>query len=293
MISHEQLVALGYTPAAIKHRIRRGRLFPKARGVYAVGNPNLTRNGQRMVAVLRCGTGAALCSLSAAVHYEMRKWEPREFHVNVPRRRNPRPPRIRVHRRDLPPHDLREHHGVPITAPLRTLLDCAAALAKPRPIEAMINEADSLDLLCAAEIPTALNAYDGEPGVTLVREIMDRDLFVLTDTELERLFAPIAREAGLGRMLAQVHVNGHRVDFYFPDLNLVVECDSLRYHRTAAKQRNDLLRDQAHAAAGTERVRYTHWQIAHDRAYVIENLRQVALRLRSAASSTPLATSGA
>lgn len=293
MISREQLLAHGITRNGIEHRIRKGRLFPKARGVYAVGNPNLTRKGDRMVAVLRCGTGAVLSCLSAAVQYEIRPWEPPRCHVNVPSRRNPRPHGIKVSRRDLPPHDLGEYDGVPITSPLRTIVDSAAELGKPRPIEAMINEADSRDLMCAADIPAALDGYDGDPGLPLVRDILDRDLFVLTDSDLERLFVPIARAAGLERPQSQVFVNGWRVDFYFPSIDLVVECDSLRYHRTALQQRRDRLRDQAHVLAGTERTRYTHWQIAKERAYVIDHLARVALRLRSAASSTRAVASGA
>ena len=253
--------------------------------MYAVGTPNLTRNGERMVAVLRCGTGAVLCSLSAAVHYDIRRWEPREFHVNVPSGRNPRPPGIRVTRRDLPLHDRGEYDGVPITSPLRTILDSAADLRHERAIESMVNNADARDLVCAADLRTALDGYDGELGVPLVRDILDRDLFVLTDSDLERLFVPIAREAGLERPQSQVYVNGWRVDFYFASIGLVVECDSLRYHRTPLEQRRDRLRDQAHFAAGTPWTRYTHWQIARERAYVIEHLAKVAERLRSTSPS--------
>jgi very-short-patch-repair endonuclease len=34
----------------------------------------------------------------------------------------------------------------------------------------------------------------------------------------------------------QVRVNGFRVDFYWPDLGLVVETDGLTYHRTPAPE---------------------------------------------------------
>ncbi len=42
-------------------------------------------------------------------------------------------------------------------------------------------------------------------------------------------------------------VNGFKVDFWWPELRLVVETDGLRYHRTAAQQTRDRLRDQAHS----------------------------------------------
>jgi hypothetical protein len=49
----------------------------------------------------------------------------------------------------------------------------------------------------------------------------------------------------------KVFVNEFEVDFYWPDLRLVVETDSLRFHRTAQKQSRDLLRDQVHTAAAS------------------------------------------
>jgi very-short-patch-repair endonuclease len=73
--------------------------------------------------------------------------------------------------------------------------------------------------------------------------MLERDAFTLTDSELEQLFLPIARAAGLPEPLTQARVNGYRVDFYWPDLKLVVEADSRRFHRTPAQQRRDTERD--------------------------------------------------
>lgn len=54
---------------AIKHRIAKGRLHRKARGVYAVGRPELSRRGQVMVAVLAAGDGAVISHETAAECY--------------------------------------------------------------------------------------------------------------------------------------------------------------------------------------------------------------------------------
>ena len=72
--------------------------------------------------------------------------------------------------------------------------------------------------------------------------------------------------AGIPRPLTQQHVNGFRVDFYWPELDLIVETDGLRYHRTASQQSKDRTRDQSHAAAGLVAIRFTHAQIRHDAA---------------------------
>jgi very-short-patch-repair endonuclease len=76
-------------------------------------------------------------------------------------------------------------------------------------------------------------------------------------------------------------VNGHRVDFYWLELGIVVEADSLRFHRTPAQQRRDTERDQAHAMAGLIPLRFTHAQIAYEPRYVRRVIE--AVRARAAA----------
>jgi hypothetical protein len=124
-----------------------------------------------------------------------------------------------------------------------------------------------------------LDARKGQRGTGPLGAILDRSTFVLTDTELERYFLPIAARAGLAPPLTQKHVNGFRVDFYWPDLGLVVETDGLRYHRTAEQQFKDRLRDQAHTAAGLTPLRFTHWQVRYDPAHIEGTLSAVAHRL--------------
>ena len=87
-------------------------------------------------------------------------------------------------------------------------------------------------------------------------------------TELERAFLPVAaarRDAAAAHPAA---LNGFKVDFYWPDLGLVVETDGLRYHRTPAEQAADRLRDQAHTAAGLTQLRFTHDQVKYEPAHV-------------------------
>jgi very-short-patch-repair endonuclease len=75
-------------------------------------------------------------------------------------------------------------------------------------------------------------------------------------------------------------INGFKVDFYWPDLGLVVETDGLRYHRTPAQQARDRSRDQAHTAAGLTCLRFTHAQVRYEPEQAEKTLRAVARRLR-------------
>ena len=108
-----------------------------------------------------------------------------------------------------------------------------------------------------------------------LRTVLDEATFTLTDAELERLFLPIARRAGLSKPRTREYVNSFRVDFYWPDLGLVVETDGLRYHRTATQQARDTVRDNAHRAAGLVPVRFTHAQVRYQPDYVEAILRRV------------------
>ena len=143
-----------------------------------------------------------------------------------------------------------------------------------------MNEADKLDLLDPERLRRALDEMTGQPGVAVLRTLLDRRTFVLTDSELERNFLPVVRRVGLPLPETGLMLNGFEVDFFWPDLGLVIETDGLRYHRTPAQQARDRLRDQAHTAAGLTPLRFTHAQIRFEREYVIETVELVVERLR-------------
>jgi hypothetical protein len=135
-------------------------------------------------------------------------------------------------------------------------------------LEAAVNEASQRDLIDPETLREALDSIPPRPGVARLRRLLARDTFVPTTTRLEQLLPPLAAAAGLPLPETQVWLNNYRVDFYWPDLGLVVETDSLRYHRTAAKQAEDLRRDQAHIAAGRMPLRFSHWQLRHEPDHV-------------------------
>jgi very-short-patch-repair endonuclease len=229
-----------------------------------------------MAAVLACGPGAVLSHSSAAGLWKIAREWTGVIEISVAANRQPRRPGIRIHRRS---HlDASTHQGIPITSPTQTLLDLSRRLG-PHHLEAAVNNADKLDLVTPESLRAELDKRRGEPGVGKLRTLLDEATFVLTDSELERLFNPIARRAGLSQPLTQEWINGHRVDFFFPDLGLVVETDGLRYHRTATQQSRDRRRDQRHLAAGLTPLRFTHCQVKYEPEDVERTLRAVARRI--------------
>jgi len=249
VVTHRHLIGLGMHPQAIKRRVASGRLHPVRRGVYAVGRPQLTREGHWMAAVLSCGEDAVLSGESAAGLWGIGDREGGLIEVTVPPGMALRQRRIRVRRRPLDPAHIAERLNIPLTSPSRTLLDLAASRSRDR-LETAINEADKRDLINPESLRSALEGFAGLRGAPALRATLDRRTFVLTEPGLERRFLPIARRCGLPLPRTQPWVNGFRVDFHWPDLGLVVETDGLRYHRTPAQQARDRMRDQAHMAVG-------------------------------------------
>jgi hypothetical protein len=199
--------------------------------------------------------------------------------VSVPAHVVRRRPGIVVHRRrDLRGGDRRSKYRIRVTAPALTLVDVALSLTDSQ-LEAAINEADRLDVIDPESLRAELESMPRRPGLGRLRSVLDRRTFVLTRSELERLFLPITREVGLPTPQTQVLLNGFDVDFFWPDLGLVVETDGLRYHRTPAQQARDRVRDQNHTAAGLTPLRFTHAQVAFDAGHVRNVLEAVARRL--------------
>jgi very-short-patch-repair endonuclease len=283
VVTREQLRARGYTDAAITHRVERGRLHPVFRATFAVGRPMLTQRGRWLAAVLSCGSGSALCHHDAAALLGLREPADGAIHVSVANPICRRQRSLRAHRRLGLEQWITVHDRIPVTAPALTLVDIASDLPS-RALEAAVNEADGRDLIHVDELRDELEALRGRPGVAKLRRLIDRRTFRLTGSELERYFLPIARQVGLGPPQTQVYVNGWRVDFFWPQLGLVVETDSLRYHRTPAQQDRDRRRDQAHLAAGMTPVRVTHAQIRFEPGYVRALLTRVVARIRNRSS---------
>jgi hypothetical protein len=281
VISREQLIAAGLSPKAIRHRIRTGRLHLIHRGVFAAGRPRIADEGRWLAAVLACGPGAALSFGSAASLWRIER-EGSCTEVSVPRMRRVRIPGITVHRpTHFHPGEVRVRESIPVTDPVRTLVDLAATLPAGR-VERAVNEADRLDLVHPERLRASLVGQPDTRGVTALREILDIETFTLTDSELEQRFLAIVASAGLPLPVTGARINGFKVDFHWPELGLVVETDGLRYHRTASQQARDRRRDHAHAKAGLETLRFTNRQVRYEQAAVAETLGRVAERLRLA-----------
>lgn len=280
VITYAQLRAFGYSKDAIAHRLDTGRLVRLWRGVYAVGRPDVSRRGIWMAATLACGDGYALDGESGMALWGVRGREGRAIEIAGPGEAGRQLRGMKSRRvRGVEEHATRRH-GIPVlTLPL--LFVHVAPRLSQGALEAALNEADKRDLIHVDELRERIEPLRGRPGVARLRSTIDRATFRYTDSQLERVMRPIFRKAGLGEPLTQQWVNGYLVDFYWPELDFVIETDGGRFHRTAFQQTKDRYRDQAHTLAETAFLRFTHGQIRYDRAYVQEAIAKKARDLRA------------
>lgn len=278
VVSRGQLAAAGTSPSAIAHLVRRGLLHRVARGVYAVGRPQLTREGRWAAALLACGRGAALSHRTAGQLWGVCAGDRVPVHVTVGPDARRRHPGLVTHRRALRASDVAARRGLAVTDPALTLVDLAATLPR-RAVERAVNEADKLDLVDPEALRSTLAAHRGRPGVARLRTLLDGATFRLTDSELERRFLNVIATHGFPTPETGRRIDGFKTDFYWPALGLVVETDGLRYHRTPTQQARDRLRDQRHAARGLTTLRFTHAQIRYEPGHVAATLRSVMRRL--------------
>jgi very-short-patch-repair endonuclease len=272
VVSREQLLAYGFTSHGIVHRLEKGRLHRVTPGVYAVGRPELTQHGRWMAAVLSCGPDAVLSHSSAAALWGIRPARGAGTEITVPAGRTPRRPGLTVHRRAA--FESTECHGIPVTTAACTLVDLSARLPRNE-IEALVNEATLRKLTDPEALGAEIAGLSPRPGLTKLRTTLDRLAITLTRSELERSFFRIVRAAGLPLPESNTHMNGFEVDFLWREQKVVVEADSLTFHRTPAQQTRDRRRDHAHAIAGFLPLRFTHSQITYEPGYVRETLAAV------------------
>ncbi|HEX5909192.1 MAG TPA: type IV toxin-antitoxin system AbiEi family antitoxin domain-containing protein, partial [Thermoleophilaceae bacterium] len=123
VVSTRQLLDAGFTRAAVKHRVGAGRLHRKARGVYAVGRPDIGRHGEMWVAVLACGPQASISHETGCELYGVRRRNRGPIEVSVPARARRHRAGIRVHNRRVLEGDVTTHRRVPVTSLPLTLID--------------------------------------------------------------------------------------------------------------------------------------------------------------------------
>jgi hypothetical protein len=252
LVSRGQLLAAGLSRSGIGNRVARGRLHPVETGVYSLRPPPHSVRQHWMAALLVCGPDSGLCGPPAAVLQGIADLPGLPAHVRSPSRRGRDRPGIVVHRGGIDPRDLRIVDGIRTVSADLVLIDLAPELSEAE-LEVVLVAAESKGLLKRGRLGELVAGRHGRPGIPNLERILALEP-ALVRSELELSMFSICRRAGLARPRANFPIRVHDrpliVDFAWPQLRMVVEVDSQRFHGDWERAQADRERDQLLSLAG-------------------------------------------
>jgi hypothetical protein len=255
----------------LKQSVESSRVVRLRRGVYGLGLPDgvdaLRAAAVELGAVVSHDSAAVLCGLELS--HEAGQ------HVTVPRSRGrARLEGVVVHRLEVDQVQVRD--GIPVTSPLRTVLDCAASLATnyavvvaDSALRAGLVEPE--ELRAAAARTTGRNAGKvrrvvalADPQCGSVLESLLRVLLVLAGFPPDQTQFVIRDERR--RFVA-------RVDLAYLKVRLIVEADGFEFHRERRDYRADRRKANAYTRAGWWLFRFSWEDVVLQPEYVIDAVR--------------------
>lgn len=257
VVTWEQLQVAGVPRATIHRWVLGGRLIRVQPRVYRVAGAPATWEQQVMAAVLAAGSGAAASHRTGAFLWGLGEEAPVE--IVVPRGQTPDLRGVIVHQtRD--PIVIQRRRGIPVTTPMRVLLDLGAVVPWTAVEDALDRgRVARLFTIAAVEWELAAHARPGRRGSGPLRRVLDRHALLESppDGMLEPRFARLCKTAGLPLPVFQYVVGRFRIDFAYPELMLAIEVDGYRAHATARAFQSDLERQNALVAMGWTVLRFT------------------------------------
>jgi very-short-patch-repair endonuclease len=274
-VTRAQLDGIGLTRNEIDERREQGWLIRRHTGVYAVGHVPRTRESRWLAAVLALGEGAVLSHAAAGAHWGILAGAAVTEVIVPTTAGHPKRDGIVVHRQRLPASHVTVRGGIPVTTPIRTLLDLAAVLSLGALARAFEQAQVKLHMP-PAPLAAEVLSRPRHRGNAKLRRILPGAVDP-TDVRsvLELRFLRLCASSGIPRPRVNVRIGAWTPDFLWPDHRLVVETDGFDFHRTAAARRRDATKDEVLRGEGFTVVRLT-W------AEVTERAAETAARLHDA-----------
>lgn len=233
-------------------------------------------HARRMAAVLACGRGALLSHDDARAlwlgaqsperHDPVQNGAGEEaVSVTVAHTGRSRRPGIRLHRvRRIDPADRTERQAIPVTTPIRTVLDLAPVIGASQ-LEQLIARLARERLLDLDELATRVAACHGRRGSPTLRAVLEQSGGpTLTRSEAEAVFLALIRRAGLPAPDVNVRMGAYELDFYWRDERLAVEIDGFRHHSSRPRFEGDRRKDAWLRARGLSVIRLSWRQITQE-----------------------------
>ncbi|HYZ81825.1 MAG TPA: DUF559 domain-containing protein [Solirubrobacteraceae bacterium] len=284
LLHRRQLTELGITRGSFNHRIATGSLHHVLPSVLSVVHPLMEPLAAETAAVLYAGEDTVLSHESAAALWGLAA-TPSFVALTVFGRHVRARPGLHVHRvGTLDIRDVSMRHGFPVTAPARTLLDCAATPA----LDGLLNEARALKLVTDAELEAAMDRSPGRRGVAALRALLAAEKETgFTRSKAERALKRLVRDAGLEPPIFNTSVEGVEADAYWPRHRLVIEVDGHRFHGHYQAFHRDRAKTNRLIAAGYVVLRFTWLQLTERPLLVVATIARTLGRLEAQAALRP------
>jgi very-short-patch-repair endonuclease len=275
VFARAQATARGFSTTIVDRRLTSGvweRLYP---GVYRLAGVPATWRQALFAACLAWGDGAVVSHRAAASLWGFPGFEP-SIELSVPRRRERAHAHL-VHRPgSLAAVDVTTVDAIPVTTPVRTLIDVAGCV-EADVLEEALDDALRSRLVTIGRMRWRLRELGkaGRRGSRLLGELVDARGGVARGPEsvLETRLLRALRAAGLPRPAVQYKVGAYRVDFAYPDARVAIEADGFRWHSTRQQWDNDRARRNALTALGWTLIHVTWSQLQEHPDEVIATIR--------------------
>jgi very-short-patch-repair endonuclease len=287
LITIGQLRDAGLPDSTLFEAVAAGQLHSVFHGVYSVGHRYLTPQGRLLAATLACGKGSVVSHGTAAWLYGLTGSRPDTIDVIAPVEAGRKIAGVR--RRFVPMPAGREvwrRAGVPVTSPMRTLVDCAGSA--PKEIGGMIEQASVLGVLDIGAVDRILDGPRRQGSKKLLRMLEPWRRYkpgIKIRSRMEAKLLPLLTEAALPipQTNARLRVGRktYEADFLWRRQKLIVEADGGRFHDNPAAGSRDSNRNHTLTAAGYQLPRLG-WEDLRDRPE--ETMREIAALLRGGAN---------
>lgn len=257
-VARRQAISLGFAPATVQRRLDSGTWERIDRHSFVIPGAPDTWHRTLMLAVLSWGPDAYASHLSAAALLRFPGFSkgPVELIVPRPRRRSAKG-RVRRPVGGLTPDETTVIEAIPVTKPLRTLLDLAG-IVPPGHLEELLDDALRRNLfpLTRAEQYLQARAHKGTDGVAALKKLIEaRARTAVPDSVLETRLLQLIRRSGLPIPVVHHRVTEHgrfiaEVDLAYPDLKVAIEAEGYEWHSGRRRWQRDLSRRNRLVAAG-------------------------------------------
>lgn len=288
VFSRAQAIAAGMHPSAVDRRVNNAEFEAVDYAVYRVaGAPPTWR--QRLMAA--CLAGPAVAShRAAAALLGFVDCEDGVVEVTASRhrRRFRRGDVVWHESRRLDTSDLTELDGIPITRPLRTVLDLGLVYGVDR-LEELLDDGLRRGWFSTTNVWRRWEQLGGDlrPGGRVVQAVLERKAAGErpVGSILETRFRQLVRRAGLPEPAAQYEIHDGqefiaRVDFAYPEYGVVIEVDGEERHTGRSPRKRDAQRDRRLFGLGLHPLRF-YWDEIHRTPEAVA--RDIAAAIRRSA----------